>query len=102
MSYFRPSGHRSSSSPDAIATAFGRISFAKPSFLLFEAEPLCFAADFASRSRSSKSRRSRLRSRLPPPSRHIYNPLTIAVAFRRLLAFDRVWQDLIKVDGTFA
>jgi hypothetical protein len=37
-----------------------------------------------------------------PPSRHIYKSLTIAVAFRRLLAFDRVWQHLIKVDGTFA
>jgi hypothetical protein len=36
------------------------------------------------------------------PSRHIYKSLTIAVAFRRLLAFDRVWQHLIKVDGTFA
>jgi hypothetical protein len=43
-----------------------------------------------------------LRFRLPPPSRHIYNPLTIAIAFSCLLAFDRVWQDLIKVDGTFA
>ncbi len=41
-------------------------------------------------------------SRLPSPSRHIYNPLTIAVAFRRLVAFDRVWQRPIKVDGTFA
>jgi hypothetical protein len=36
------------------------------------------------------------------PSRHIYKPLTIAVAFRRLGAFDRVWQHPIKVDGTFA
>ena len=41
-------------------------------------------------------------ARLPSPSRHIYNPLTIAVAFRRLPAFDRVWQHPIKVDGTFA
>jgi hypothetical protein len=40
--------------------------------------------------------------RLPSPSCHIYNPLTIAVAFRALLAFDRVWQHPIKVDGTFA
>jgi hypothetical protein len=40
--------------------------------------------------------------RLPSPSRHIYNPLTIAVAFRRLSAFDRVRQRPIKVDGTFA
>jgi hypothetical protein len=40
--------------------------------------------------------------RLPSPSRHIYNPLTIAIAFRRLLAFDRAWQLPIKVDGTFA
>jgi hypothetical protein len=39
---------------------------------------------------------------LPSPSRHIYNPLTIAVAFRRSSAFGRVWQPLIKVDGTFA
>jgi hypothetical protein len=39
---------------------------------------------------------------LPSPSRHIYNPLTIAVAFHRWLAFDRVWQHPIKVDGTFA
>jgi hypothetical protein len=38
----------------------------------------------------------------PSPSRHIYKPLTIAVAFSRLLAFDRVWQHPIKVDGTFA
>jgi hypothetical protein len=43
-----------------------------------------------------------LRIRPPSPSRHIYNSLTIAVAFRYLLAFDRVWQHLIKVDGTFA
>jgi hypothetical protein len=41
-------------------------------------------------------------SRLPSPLRHIYNPLTIAVAFSQSLAFDRAWQDLIKVDGTFA
>ena len=40
--------------------------------------------------------------RLPSPSRHIYNPLTIAVAFGRWSAFDRVWQHPIKVDGTFA
>jgi hypothetical protein len=40
--------------------------------------------------------------RLPSPSRHIYKPLTIAVAFRGSLAFDRVWQGSIKVDGTFA
>jgi hypothetical protein len=40
--------------------------------------------------------------RLPSPSRHIYKPLTIAVAFHRLSAFDRVWQRPIKVDGTFA
>jgi hypothetical protein len=39
---------------------------------------------------------------LPSPSRHIYNPLTITVAFRRLGAFDRDWQHPIKVDGTFA
>jgi hypothetical protein len=39
---------------------------------------------------------------LPSPSRHIYNPLTIAVAFRGSGAFDRVWQHPIKVDGTFA
>jgi hypothetical protein len=36
------------------------------------------------------------------PSRHIYHPLTIALAFRRPLAFDRVRQHLVKVDGTFA
>jgi hypothetical protein len=41
-------------------------------------------------------------TRLASPSRHIYKSLTIAVAFRRLLAFDRVRQHLIKVDGTFA
>jgi hypothetical protein len=41
-------------------------------------------------------------SGLPSPSRHIYESLTIAVAFRRLSAFDRVWQYPIKVDGTFA
>jgi hypothetical protein len=41
-------------------------------------------------------------SRLPSPSRHIYKALTITVAFRRLLAFDRLWQHPIKVDGTFA
>jgi hypothetical protein len=40
--------------------------------------------------------------RLPSPSRHIYKALTIAVAFGRLSAFDRVWQHPIKVDGTFA
>jgi hypothetical protein len=40
--------------------------------------------------------------RSPSPSRHIYKSLTIAIAFRRLSAFDRVWQHLIKVDGTFA
>jgi hypothetical protein len=39
---------------------------------------------------------------LPSPSRHIYKPLTIAVAFHGLSAFDRVWQGSIKVDGTFA
>src|SRR5262249_47209925 len=39
---------------------------------------------------------------LASPSRHIYNPLTMVVAFRRLGAFDRLWQHLIKVDGTFA
>jgi hypothetical protein len=39
---------------------------------------------------------------LPSPSCHIYNPLTIAVAFRRPGAFDRVWQHPIKVDQTFA
>ena len=38
----------------------------------------------------------------PSPSRHIYKSLTITVAFRRLPAFDRVWQHPIKVDGTFA
>jgi hypothetical protein len=41
-------------------------------------------------------------ARLLSPSRHIYKPLTITVAFWGLSAFDRVWQDLIKVDGTFA
>jgi hypothetical protein len=41
-------------------------------------------------------------SGLPSPSRHIYKSLTIAVAFSRLSAFDRVWQHPIKVDGTFA
>jgi len=40
--------------------------------------------------------------RLPSPSRHIYNGLTIAVAFRRLSTFDGGWQLAIKVDGTFA
>jgi hypothetical protein len=50
----------------------------------------------------SGNRQFRPASRLPSPSRHIYNPLTIAVAFRPLLAFDRVWQHPIKVDGTFA
>ena len=40
--------------------------------------------------------------RLPSPSRHIYKPLTIAVAFADLSAFDRVWQHPVKVDGTFA
>ena len=44
----------------------------------------------------------RRRRGLPSPSRHIYNPLTIAVAFRRLGAFDRLRQHPIKVDGTFA
>jgi hypothetical protein len=39
---------------------------------------------------------------LPSPSRHIYKSLTIAVAFGRSAAFDRVWQHPIKVDGTFA
>jgi hypothetical protein len=41
-------------------------------------------------------------SGLLSPSRHICNPLTIAVAFRRSGAFDRVRQLPIKVDGTFA
>lgn len=36
------------------------------------------------------------------PSRHIYNPLTTAVAFRHLSQFDRVGKRRIKVDGTFA
>jgi hypothetical protein len=36
------------------------------------------------------------------PSRHICNSLTIVVAFLRPLAFDWVWQHLVKVDGTFA
>jgi hypothetical protein len=40
--------------------------------------------------------------RLPSLWRHIYNGLTIAVAFRRLSAFDGEWQPPIKVDGTFA
>jgi hypothetical protein len=40
--------------------------------------------------------------RLPSPWRHIYNGLTIAVAFRRLSAFDVGWQLTVKVDGTFA
>jgi hypothetical protein len=39
---------------------------------------------------------------LPSPSCHIYDPLTIAVAFRRPGAFDRIWQHPIKVDQTFA
>ena len=39
---------------------------------------------------------------LPSPSCHIYNPLTISAAFRRLGAFERVRQHPIKVDGTFA
>jgi hypothetical protein len=38
----------------------------------------------------------------PSPSRHNYKSLTIAIAFHRSLAFDRVWQHPIKVDGTFA
>src|SRR6185312_15673223 len=41
------------------------------------------------------------RCRLPSPSRHIYNSLTIIVAFRRLGAFDWARQRPIKVDGTF-
>jgi hypothetical protein len=41
-------------------------------------------------------------ARLLSPSRHIYKPLTIAVAFQGLSAFDRIWQGSIKVDGTFA
>jgi hypothetical protein len=45
---------------------------------------------------------SAARRGLPSPSRHIYKSLTIAVAFRRSTAFDRVWQHPIKVDGTFA
>jgi len=49
-----------------------------------------------------KKREFRAGGGLPSPSRHIYKRLTIAVAFRRLLAFDLGWQDLIKVDGTFA
>jgi hypothetical protein len=50
-----------------------------------------------------RSRREfRAGRRLPSPSRHIYKRLTIAIAFRRSLAFDPGWQDLIKVDGTFA
>jgi hypothetical protein len=39
---------------------------------------------------------------LSSPSRHIYNPLTTAVAFRCLSQFDRVGKRRIKVDGTFA
>jgi hypothetical protein len=39
---------------------------------------------------------------LPSPSRHIYNPLTMAGAFRWLGAFDRLEQGSVKVDGTFA
>jgi hypothetical protein len=38
----------------------------------------------------------------PSPSRHICKSLTIAVAFAHLVAFDRVYQHLVKVDGTFA
>jgi hypothetical protein len=51
-----------------------------------------------SRIRESKPERA---SR-PSPSRHNYKSLTIAIAFHRSLAFDRVWQHPIKVDGTFA
>ncbi|MDO9559997.1 MAG: hypothetical protein Q7J60_00080, partial [Bradyrhizobium sp.] len=40
--------------------------------------------------------------RLPSPSCHICQSLTIPVAFRRWQAFDRIQQHLIKVDGTFA
>jgi len=47
------------------------------------------------------TREFRAGGRLPSPSRHIYKRLTIAIAFRRSLAFDPGWQDLIKVDGTF-
>jgi hypothetical protein len=43
-----------------------------------------------------------IQAALPSPSRHIYNPLTIAIAFRRSGAFDRPWQHPVKVDGTFA
>jgi hypothetical protein len=39
---------------------------------------------------------------LPSPSCHIYNSLTMLVAFRRFGAFERVRQHPIKVDGTFA
>jgi hypothetical protein len=39
---------------------------------------------------------------LPSPSCHIYNPLTMTVAFRWLGAFDRLRQGSVKVDGTFA
>jgi hypothetical protein len=51
---------------------------------------------------AQKTSRSAARGGLPSPSRHIYNPLTIAVAFGRVGAFDRFWQHPIKVDGTFA
>jgi hypothetical protein len=44
----------------------------------------------------------RLAPGAPSPWRHIYKSLTIAMAFRRLAAFDAVAQHLIKVDGTFA
>jgi hypothetical protein len=50
----------------------------------------------------AKAGRDLAHLRLPSPSRHIYKPLTIAVAFRRSAAFERVWQGSIKVDGTFA
>jgi hypothetical protein len=40
--------------------------------------------------------------RAPSPWRQNYKSLTIAMAFRRLTAFDAVAQHLIKVDGTFA
>jgi hypothetical protein len=76
---------------------------------LFPSERASAAVSVCSHRKDRKRGRFALKSghflseaRLPSPWRHIYNPLTIAVAFRHSGAFDRLWQQPIKVDGTFA
>jgi hypothetical protein len=71
---------------------------------IFSVVPLPRLA-FAASNRIEAARKARFRNSCSAgssPWRHICKSLTIAIAFRRLTAFDAVEQHLIKVDGTFA